>query len=82
LQSHGLLTKNFENQYLRASPSLDAQYVTLDNKIKCLSLAFLLATPTNKTVTGTPHMWGLLIANHLDQSEILIQFITLFFGGA
>ncbi len=68
-----------------------AQYVTLDNKIKCLSLAFFSGNPTNKTVTGTPYTWGLLIANHLgsiiviDQSEILsrsqVQFITLFFGG-
>ncbi len=63
-------------------------------KIKCLSLAvFLLATPTNKTVTGIAYTWGLLIANQppgliimIDQSEILsrsqVQFITLFFGGA
>jgi hypothetical protein len=40
--------------------------------------------PTNKTVTGTAYTWGLLIANHLDQWEILsrsshVQFITLFF---
>jgi hypothetical protein len=60
--------KKFENQYIRASPSLGAQYVTLDNKIKCPSLAFFFGNPTIKTVTGTPHMWGLLVANHLDQS--------------
>jgi hypothetical protein len=41
---------------LRASLSTGAQYVTLDNKIKCLSLVvffFLGGNPTNKTVTGT-----------------------------
>jgi hypothetical protein len=51
----------------RASPG--AQYVTLDNKIKCLSLAVIFfGNPTNKTVTGTAYTWGLLVANHLDQS--------------
>jgi hypothetical protein len=30
--------------------------------------SFFSGNPTNKTVTGTAHMWGLLIANHLDQS--------------
>ncbi len=48
-----------------------AQYVTLDNKIKCLSWAvfvFFGATQPNKTVTGTANTWELLIANHLDQS--------------
>jgi hypothetical protein len=44
-----------------------AQYVNLDNKIKCLSLAFFFANPTHKTVTGTAYMWELLIANHLAQ---------------
>ncbi len=45
-----------------------AQYVTLDNKIKCLSLAaFFSATPPI-VVTGTAYMWELLIANHLAQS--------------
>jgi len=43
-----------------------AQYVILDNKIKCLSLAVFFGNPTNKTVTA--YMWELLIANHLDQS--------------
>ncbi len=53
---------------------------------------FLFGNPTNKTVTGTAYMWGLLKANHLgpiviiDQSKILshsqVQFITLLFGGA
>jgi len=53
---------------------------------------FIFGNTTNKTVTGTAHMWGLLIANHLeliimiDQSEILsrgqVQFITLFFGSS
>ncbi len=42
------------------------QYVTLDNKIKCLSLAVFLWQPTNKT--GTAYTWELLIANRLDQS--------------
>jgi len=51
------------------SISTGAQYVTLDNKIKCLSFAvFFFGNPTNKTVIGTEYMWGLLIANHLDQS--------------
>jgi hypothetical protein len=45
-----------------------AQYVNLDNKIKCLSLAFFFGNPTNKTITETTYMWGLLIANHVDQS--------------
>jgi hypothetical protein len=50
------------------SISTGGQYVTLDNKIKCLSLAVFLGNPTNKTVTGTAYTWELLIANHLDQS--------------
>jgi hypothetical protein len=40
------------------SISTGAQYVTLDNKIKCLSLAFLFGNPTNKTVTGTGYICG------------------------
>jgi hypothetical protein len=53
-------------EWISKSSSTGAQYVTLDNKIKCLSLAVLfLATPP---VTGTAYIWGLLIANHLDQS--------------
>jgi hypothetical protein len=48
------------------SISINAQYVTLDNKIKCLSLAvFVFGNPTNKT--GTAYTWELLIVNHLDQ---------------
>jgi hypothetical protein len=47
---------------------------------------FSFGNPTNKTVIGTAYTWELLIANHLDQSEILsrsqVQFITLFFAGA
>jgi hypothetical protein len=40
------------------SISTSAQYVTLDNKIKCLSLAlFSFGNPTNKTVTGTAYVW-------------------------
>ncbi len=31
----------------------DAQYVNLDNKIKCISLALFFANPTDKTVTQT-----------------------------
>jgi hypothetical protein len=49
------------------SISTGAQYVILDNKIKCLSLAFFLANPTYITVSGTAYMWELLIANHLAQ---------------
>jgi hypothetical protein len=29
---------------------------------------FFFDNPTNKTVTGTAYMWGLLITNHLNQS--------------
>jgi hypothetical protein len=43
--------------------STGAQYVTLDNKVKCLSLALFFGNPTNKTVTGTAYIRGLLIAN-------------------
>ncbi len=50
------------------SISLCAQYVTLDSKIKCLSLAGFFGNPTNKTVTGTAYMLELLIANQLEQS--------------
>jgi hypothetical protein len=52
------------------SISTGAQYVTLDNKIKCLSLAgfFSFGNPNDKTGTGTAYTWELLIANHLDQS--------------
>jgi len=32
------------------SISTSAQYVTLDNKIKCLSLAVFFGNPTNKTL--------------------------------
>jgi hypothetical protein len=47
--------------------STGAQYVPLDNKIKCQSLAvFFLATPSIKL--ELPYMWGLLTAKHLDQS--------------
>jgi len=75
----------FTQKYYNISTS--SQYVTLDNKIKCLSLAFFFlffGNPTNRTVTL--YTWELLIANHLDQSKILscsqVQLITLFFGGA
>jgi hypothetical protein len=44
---------------------------------------FFFGNPTNKTVTRTAYTWEPLIANHLDQSEILscgqVQFITLLF---
>jgi hypothetical protein len=40
------------------SISTGAQDVTLDNKIKCLSLAVFFWQRTNKTVTGTAYMWG------------------------
>jgi hypothetical protein len=53
---------------LKSIPT-DAQYVTLDNKIKCMSLAVVFfCNPTNKSVTGTANTWELLLANHLDQS--------------
>ncbi len=67
--------------------------MTLDNKIKCLSLAlFFVGNPTNETVTGAAYVWGILFSKPpgpfimIDQSEILncsyVQFITLFFGDA
>jgi hypothetical protein len=34
------------------------------SKFSCL----FFGHPTNKTVSGTAHMWELLIPNHLDQS--------------
>jgi len=41
------------------SISKGAQYVTLDSKIKCLSLAFgFFGNPTNKTETGTAYTRG------------------------
>jgi hypothetical protein len=47
------------------SISICAHCVTLDNKIKYLSLAdFFFGNLTN--VTGTAYMWGLLIAIYLD----------------
>jgi len=51
------------------SISSGAQYVTLDSKIKCLSLAvYLLAIPPIKLKLELHIRWGLLIAKHLDQS--------------
>jgi hypothetical protein len=51
------------------SISNGAQYVTLDSKIKCLSLAvFFLATPPINLKLELHIHGGLLIANHLDQS--------------
>ncbi len=41
------------------------QYVNLDNKIKCLSLASFFANPTGKPETRIACIWELLIANHL-----------------
>jgi len=41
------------------SISKGAQYVTLNSKIKCLSLAFgFFGNPTNKTETGTAYIHG------------------------
>jgi hypothetical protein len=38
-----------------------AQYVTLDNKIKMSTFSCLFfGNPTNKSVSGTAYMWGLL----------------------
>jgi len=55
-----------------------AQNVTLDSKIKCLSLAvFFLCSPTNKTETGTAYTWGTTNSKPsgpiimIDQLEIL-----------
>jgi hypothetical protein len=67
-----------------------AQYVTLDSKIKCLSLAVFFSD--NPTKTGSAFTWGTTNSKPprpiivLDQSEILsrsqVQLITLFLGGA
>jgi hypothetical protein len=72
------------------SISYGAQYVTLDSKIKCLSLAvFFLGYPTNKTETGAAYTCGTTNGKPpgpiimVDQLEILnlsqVQFITLVF---
>jgi hypothetical protein len=50
------------------SISTATQYVTLDNKIKYLSLAVFFGNLNNKIITGTAYTWELLIENHLDQS--------------
>jgi hypothetical protein len=56
------------------SISTSAQYVTLDNKIKCLSLAvFSFGNPTNKTVTGTAYTWG--TTNSKPQSLLQVTLI-------
>ncbi len=67
-------------------------YVTLDSKIKCLSLAFLFLATLPINETGTAYTWGTTNSKprgpiiEIDQSEILsrsqVQFITLFLGGA
>jgi hypothetical protein len=67
------------------------QYVTLNSKIKCLSLAFFFRKPTNKTETRTAYSWGTTNSKPpgpiivIDESEILsrsqVQVITLFLGG-
>ncbi len=73
------------------SISTSAQYVTLDKKIKCLSLALVFfGNHTNKTVTA--NTWELLIANHLDQllwstnqkywPVVMSNLLDSFFGSA
>ncbi len=54
------------SQVVAKSISTCAQYVTLDNNNVQL-VFFVFGNPTNKTGTGTSYMWGLLIANHMDQ---------------
>jgi hypothetical protein len=57
----------FLHIWVSKSISNSAQYVTLDSKIKCLSLAgFFWQPPPNKTETA--YTWGLGIANLLNQS--------------
>ncbi len=66
--------------------------MTLDSKIKCLSLAFYFDNPTNNTETGTAYTGGTTNSKPpgpiivIDQSEILsrsqMQCTTLFLGGA
>jgi len=44
------LALNLDSEIVILSISTSAQYVTLDNKIKCLSLAVFFCNPTNETV--------------------------------
>jgi hypothetical protein len=71
---YGMCSFMFESEFSSATKkkwsskriNTGAQYVTLDNKFKCPSLAsFFLAVPP---IRRTAYTWGLLTANHLDQS--------------
>ncbi len=74
------------------SISIGVEYVTLNNKIKCLKFNFFFwATPPiklnwNCIYVGTTNRKAPRPFIMVDQSEILsrswVQFITLFFGGA
>jgi len=80
----------FQSPLYRAPKSISnvAQYVTLDSKIKRLSLAFFFGNPTNRTESGTVYIWGTTNSKPpgpiivINQSEILsrshVKFITLF----
>jgi hypothetical protein len=50
-----MINKWHLSQAISIEISTGAQYVTLDNQIKCLSLAFFFGNPTDKTLTGTAH---------------------------
>jgi hypothetical protein len=78
--------------YQCKSISTGAQYVTLPNKIKCLSLAFFFWQPPqyncnwNCIYVGTTNSKPLGPIIWIEQSKILshsqVQFITLFCGSA
>jgi hypothetical protein len=63
------------------SISTGAQYVTLYNKIKCLSLAVFLWQPHPQNCD-----WNCMYVGTTSSKPpgaiIMIQFVTLFFGGA
>jgi hypothetical protein len=52
---------------VRASPPVLSMSLWII-KLNVLSLPFFFGNPTNTTVTGTTCTWGLLIANHMDES--------------
>jgi hypothetical protein len=79
-------------RHLSKSISNGAQYVSLDSKLKCLSLALFSGNSTNKTGTPCAYTWGTTNSKPpgpiimIDESEIIlsrsqVQFSTLFFGG-
>jgi hypothetical protein len=53
---HGISQTSHQSSAASKSTSTGAQYVTLDNKIKCLTLAFYFGNLTNKIVHGTGYI--------------------------